>query len=73
MSSNLPLDFRLSRLTVESLRNLCDAQGVSGDSNLLKEELIGFVQENIGQQAVPAKRNALVRVPAAMIIRRTID
>ena len=52
MSSNLPLDLRLSRLTVESLRNLCDAQGVSGDSNLLKEELIGFVQENIGQGAL---------------------
>ena len=47
MAVDLPLDFRLSRLTVESLRNLCDAQGVSGDSNLLKDALIRFVQENI--------------------------
>jgi MerR family transcriptional regulator, heat shock protein HspR len=34
------------------------------------EELIQFVRENIGQGGAPAKRNALVRVPAAMIIRR---
>ena len=46
-SSNLPLELRLSRLTVASLRNLCDAQGVQGDSNLLKEELVGFVMENV--------------------------
>ena len=47
MSSDLPLEFRLSRLTVESLRNLCDAQGVSGDSSLLKEQLVDFVQDEI--------------------------
>lgn len=52
MSSNLPLESRLSRLTVESLRNLCDAQGVSGDSDLLKEDLVGFVQENIDISAL---------------------
>lgn len=34
------------------------------------EDLIEYVRENIGQGAATAKRNALVRVPAAMIIRR---
>jgi hypothetical protein len=47
MSSDIPLDFRLSRLTVQSMRNLCEAQGLPGGSNLLKDDLILFVQENI--------------------------
>ncbi len=47
MNEDLPLEQRLSRLTVASLRNLCDAQGVQGDSNLLKEDLVGFVIGNV--------------------------
>jgi hypothetical protein len=50
MVSELPLKFRLSRLTVESLRNLCDAQDVPGSSNLLKEQLVKFVLKNIDRR-----------------------
>jgi hypothetical protein len=52
MSSSLPLEFRLSRLTVESLRNLCDAQGVSGGTSLLKEQLVKFVLKNVERKAL---------------------
>ena len=43
MESKLPLEYRLSRLTVASLRNLCDTNRVAGASNLLKEDLVKFV------------------------------
>jgi len=33
------------------------------------EEMIQYVRENIGQSGLPARRNALVRVPARTIIR----
>jgi hypothetical protein len=46
MESKLPLKFRLSRLTVASLRNLCDTNRVAGASNLLKEDLVKFVHDN---------------------------
>jgi hypothetical protein len=46
------LEFRLSRLTVQSLRNLCDAQNIQGGSNLLKEDLIDFVQKNISKKVL---------------------
>ena len=46
MESELPLGFRLSRLTVASLRNLCDTNRVAGASNLLKEDLVEFVLDN---------------------------
>lgn len=52
MSSDIPLDFRLSRLTVQSLRNLCDAQDLPGGSNLLKDDLIMFVQENMERRVL---------------------
>lgn len=52
MQKQLPFEFRLSRLTVESLRNLCDAQGVSGDSGLLKEELLEFILDSIDRRAL---------------------
>jgi hypothetical protein len=52
MASDLTLEFRLSRLTVESLRNLCDAQNVAGASNLLKEQLIEFVRRNVGKKVI---------------------
>ncbi len=52
MSSDLPLEQRLSRLTVASLRNLCDAQGVQGDSNLLKDDLVGFVMEAVDRDEI---------------------
>ncbi len=42
-----PLKLRLSRLTVTSLKNLCDAQKLSGWSNLKKDELVKFILKNI--------------------------
>ena len=47
MPTSAPLEFRLSRLTVASLRNLCDAENVPGGSNLLKEDLVEFVMKSI--------------------------
>lgn len=52
MASKLPLEFRLSRLTVNSLRNLCDAHSVQGASNLLKEDLVRFVQVNFDKRTL---------------------
>ena len=52
MASKLALEFRLSRLTVESLRNLCDAQDVPGGSSLLKEQLVKFVVKNIDRKVL---------------------
>ncbi len=52
MSSDLPLEFRLSRLTVESLRNLCEAQDLAGGSNFLKDDLIRFIGENIEKETI---------------------
>lgn len=52
VNESLPLELRLSRLTVASLRNLCDAQGVQGDSSLLKEELVGFVMDNVERKEI---------------------
>lgn len=52
MANEMPLEFRIFRLTVESLRNLCDAQNVSGASNLLKDQLVEFVQNNIGKKVL---------------------
>ena len=52
MNKDLPMGFRLSRLTVESLRNLCDAEDVPGGSNLLKEDLVRFVEQNVNPKAV---------------------
>ena len=52
MRKELPLEFRISRQTVESLRNLCDAQNVPGASNLLKEDLVKFVKENVDRKAL---------------------
>ncbi|OGS56870.1 MAG: hypothetical protein A3K60_01580 [Euryarchaeota archaeon RBG_19FT_COMBO_56_21] len=50
MGSNLPLESRVARLTVASLRNLCEAQKVPGASSLLKEELITFCMKNIDRK-----------------------
>lgn len=47
MDEELPLELRLSRLTVQSLRNLCDTQGVEGYSNLVKGELVEHMIEGI--------------------------
>lgn len=52
MENTLPLEFRLSRLTVASLRNLCDTNRISGASNLLKEDLVRFVQDNFDKSAL---------------------
>lgn len=52
MSPHMPLEFRLSRLTVQSLRNLCDAQGVPGGSSLLKEDLVKYVLKSVNKKAL---------------------
>lgn len=52
MASELPLEFRLSRLTVNSLRNLCDAHNVQGSSNLLKDELVEFVTDSFDRKTL---------------------
>jgi hypothetical protein len=46
------LKFRLSRLTVSSLRNLCDVEDVPGASNLLKDDLVEFVTKNIDRKVL---------------------
>ena len=50
--TKLPLEFRLSRLTVASLRNLCDSKRIVGASNLLKEDLVKFVQKNLDKSTL---------------------
>jgi len=52
MGASLPLEFRVSRMTVESLRNLCDAQSVPGATNLLKEQLVKFVLKKVNRKAL---------------------
>lgn len=52
MSDGDSLEFRLSRLTVVSLRNLCDAQNIVGGSNLLKDDLVEFVKKNVNHKAL---------------------
>jgi hypothetical protein len=52
IQEHLPLEFRVSRLTVQSLRNLCDARGVQGATNLLKAPLVKFVMENIDRKVI---------------------
>jgi hypothetical protein len=52
MADELPLEMRLSRLTVNSLRNLCDAHNVPGASNMLKDELIAFVAKEFNSKTL---------------------
>jgi hypothetical protein len=52
IQEDLPLEFRVSRLTVQSLRNLCDAQNVPGATNLLKRPLVKFVIKNIRRKTL---------------------
>ena len=52
MADALPLEFRISRLTVQSLRNLCDARNIPGASNLLKEQLVKFVLKNLDRKVL---------------------
>jgi hypothetical protein len=40
MNQEVPLEVRLSRLTVQSLRNLCETQNIEGYSGLLKDDLV---------------------------------
>lgn len=40
MNEEVSLELRLSRLTVQSLRNLCEAQDIEGYSGLLKDDLV---------------------------------
>jgi len=52
MGSDLPLESRVSRQTVASLRNLCETQKVPGASNLLKEELVSYCMKNIERKVL---------------------
>lgn len=52
MRKDLPLELRVSRLTVASLRNLCDAKKLAGWSNLLKEDLVAYVLDNMDKKAL---------------------
>ena len=52
MRRDIPLDLRVSRLTVTSLRNLCTARKMSGWSNLLKEDLVSYVLKNMDRKAL---------------------
>jgi hypothetical protein len=52
MARDMPLEFRLSRLTVNSLRNLCDTHNVQGASNLLKEDLVEFVKASFDKRTL---------------------
>ncbi len=45
MNEEAPLELRLSRLTVQSLRNLCEAQDIEGYSGLLKDDLVQHLLE----------------------------
>ena len=52
MRKDLPLDLRVSRLTVASLKNLCDAKKLTGWSNLVKEDLVGYVLDNLDRKVL---------------------
>lgn len=52
MRADLPLEFRVSRQTVASLRNLCETEKVQGASNLLKEDLVMFCLDNIDRKVL---------------------
>ncbi len=40
MNEEVPLELRLSRMTAQSLRNLCETQDIEGYSGLLKDDLV---------------------------------
>lgn len=52
MRKDLPLELRVSRLTVVSLKNLCDAKKLSGWSNLTKDELVRFVLDSLDRKVL---------------------
>jgi hypothetical protein len=52
MHAEIPLEVRLSRLTVQSMRNLCDTQNVEGYSNLLKDELVDHLMEVVDEEVL---------------------
>lgn len=47
MNVKVPLELRLSRLTVQSLKNLCEIQNVEGYSGLLKDELVQHLLDSV--------------------------
>ena len=52
MYEDVPLELRLSRLTVQSLRNLCDTQNVEGYSGLVKDELVDYLVDNVDAEVL---------------------
>jgi hypothetical protein len=52
MHAEIPLEVRLSRLTVQSMRNLCDTQNVEGYSSLLKDELVDHLIDVVDEEVL---------------------
>ncbi|UCE81425.1 MAG: hypothetical protein JSV94_03135 [Methanobacteriota archaeon] len=52
LDAETPLELRLSRLTVQSLRNLCDTQGVGGYSGLLKDDLVEHLIAAVDEEVI---------------------
>jgi hypothetical protein len=52
MHAEIPLEVRLSRLTVQSMRNLCDTQSVEGYSSLLKDELVDHLIDVVDEEVL---------------------
>jgi len=52
MNLEVPLELRLSRLTVQSLRNLCEAQDIEGYSGLLKDDLVQHLLDSADARAL---------------------
>lgn len=52
MYDKLPLERRLSRLTVQSLKNLCETQNVEGYSGLLKDDLVQHLLDTVERRVL---------------------
>jgi len=52
MNEYLPLGLRLSRLTVQSLRNLCENQNIEGYSGLLKDDLVQHLLDSVDERTL---------------------
>ncbi|HIH00837.1 TPA: hypothetical protein HA259_01925 [Thermoplasmata archaeon] len=47
MNEYAPLELRLSRLTVQSLKNLCEVQNIEGYSGLVKDDLVQHLLDSV--------------------------
>ena len=46
------MELRLSRLTVQSMRNLCEMHNMDGYSNLLKDDLVEYLLESMDERVL---------------------